>query len=131
MNNLSKTAHLLAADGRGWQIRRAADGMIQLDVALACLLLTDAELLEVHQLAEAALAAPDERDVPAWSGPSRAIWRCPHGETLALVFDRAILRFHRREFPRFACLCRQAASALGPLTSDVMPPSVNMRDRLN
>ncbi|NJO83808.1 MAG: hypothetical protein HC828_14085 [Blastochloris sp.] len=132
MRDAQNSAYLLAADGRGWHIRMSADGTIQLDVGLACLLLTHTELLEIHRLAEMALNASDDQEIPAWSSPLRAVWRYPQTDALALIFDRAILRFHQHEFPRFVRLCRQAAAALGPpAPCHVATPGRSLRDRVN
>lgn len=106
-------ARLLAGDGR-WRVLGLPDGRVQLDFGPASVVFTHAEFLKVSCLLAQAMLSRAEEGLLACAGPGRAVCYCARHNTLALIFDRAILRFRPLDLPGLAGLCREAAQALGP-----------------
>jgi len=106
---------VLAADEqRTWQAQELIDGTVELVLGCLSMIFSRAELEGVVRLLEAADAAPDTTGVLATLSPERGVYRCPTcGRTIAILWDKTVLRLQPREFRALARLCRCAAETLG------------------
>lgn len=89
----------ILAEHRHCRVLGLPDGNVQFDFGAVSLVFTQANFLEVCRLLEGAMLSRAGSGLLACAGPRRGVCYCEQHDTLALIFDRAILRFRPLDLP--------------------------------